>query len=266
VALSRQGDAVVDVYFNDTLQKRFDVKAGSGEVPVSLDVSTLAPHTEYTFRAVVLSVGHAPQQQEAKFQTLNTAPTAQSLTIHAPIVGVPSSVYSTISHTTDADGDTRVLEVIGYSGSGSVTTDGAVVTYSNAGFVGSEVITIRVTDGFGGVVDATVTLENTAPAAQAKVLHTSKTGTSTVIFTANSDSSDADGDPRAVSVLSYTGNGQATSDGAEVTFINGGFVGEEVVTVRVSDARGGYADAAISLSNAGPSTNDKSFHAPLVGS
>jgi hypothetical protein len=266
VALSSQADAVVDVYFDGTLQGRFDVKAGSGEVPVSLDVSNLSPHTEHTFRAVALSVGHAPQQQESRFQTLNTAPTAQSLTIHAPPVGVTSPVYSAASHTSDGDGDTRSLEVSGYSGSGSVTTDGAVITYSNAGFVGVEVITIRVTDGFGGVVGATVTLENTAPAAQAKVLHAPKIGVPTVLFTASSESSDADNDPRTVSVLTYTGNGQAASDGSEVTFINGGFAGEEVVTVRVSDGRGGFADAAISLRNAGPTTTDKSFHAPVVGS
>lgn len=266
VALSTQADAVVDVYVNDTLQKRFDVKAGGGEVRVSLDVSNLLPHTVYTFRAVALSVGHAPQQQGVEFRTLNTAPTAQSLTIHASPVGISSSVYSTASHTNDADGDTRSLQVIGYTGSGSVSTDGAVVTYSNAGFVGSELITIRVTDGFGGVADATVTLENKAPETQGKVLHAPKTGVSTVIFTASSESSDADSDPRTVSVLSYTGNGQATSDGSEVTFINGGFVGEEVITVRVSDGRGGYADAAISLKNTGPNTTDKSFHAPPLGS
>ena len=266
VALSNQADAVVDLYFNGTLQKRFDVKAGSGEVPLSFDVSNLLPHTAYVFRAVALSVGHPTQEQEVEFQTLNTGPTAQSLTIHAPPVGVSSSVYSAASHTSDADGDTRSLQVIGYSGSGSVMTDGAVVTYSNAGFAGVELITIRVTDGFGGVADATVTLENTAPVAQAKMLHAPKTGVPTVIFSASSESSDADNDPRTVSVLSYTGNGQVTSDGSDVTFINGEFVGQEVVTVRVSDDRGGHTDAAISMTNADPSTTDKSFHAPVIGS
>ena len=53
-------------------------------------------------------------------------------------------------------------------------------------------------------------------------------------------------------MLSYTGAGGATSDGNQVTYTNGGFVGEGVLEIKITDAYGGQSVAAVTLQNVAP--------------
>lgn len=82
----------------------------------------------------------------------NRLPTAQDLVFTADTSGTPHPIYSAATHTTDADGTPRTLSIASYDGAGTVTTDGSTVTYTGVPFSGTEIVTIRVDDGSGGVV------------------------------------------------------------------------------------------------------------------
>src|SRR6185369_10689029 len=124
------------------------------------------------------------------FTTSNTNPVAADKTVHAPAIGVPAVIYSA-NETSDVDGDPRTLAVLSYDGMGSATSDGAQITFVNAGFAGAETVQVTVADGFGGSALATITLRNDAPVATADQF---TVGTGPAQLDVLSNDTDPDGD------------------------------------------------------------------------
>jgi hypothetical protein len=153
-------------------------------------------------------------------------------------------VYST-ADTNDVDGDPRTIAVLLYAGSGSATSDGAQITFTNGGFTGAETIQVSVSDGVGGTDTATVTLQNEAPVASSDRFALGDAGG--VVHVLVNDS-DPDGDALTILSVSPAAGGTATTDGATISYTPGAtFAGLEQLTYVVSDGRGGEASSTVTL-------------------
>ncbi len=177
----------------------------------------------------------------------NAVPTGNSVTIHAPLAGVKTQVYSTAASASDPDSDP--VGVTGFSGGGvnlaAITFDGAGAYYVNDGFVGTRVYTLSLADGVGGTTNANVTLSNAAPVAGSIAVSTSFE--TPVTFTL--PASDADGDALACSLLtSPTGGSSVEFVGTQATYTPGPkHVGEDRFTFTVNDGRGGVRSGVVQV-------------------
>lgn len=218
---------------------------GNGLERVTFAVTGLSlPHTTYHIRPTALHSTGSRFGDEVTVTTPNTNPVGNAKTLHAPAMGAPTVVYST-ADTSDADGDVRTLAVSGYSGSGSVTTDGSQITFSNGGFTGTETIQVGVSDAFGGSGVTTVTLRNEAPAANADRF---SVGAGTTVLDVLANDVDPEGDPLAIVSVSSAAGSAVTTDGATITYTPGeGFRGIEELSYVIGDRRGGTASATATL-------------------
>lgn len=104
--------------------------------------------------------------------TPNAAPTAQNDT--ATVQSWQSVVIDALSNDTDANGDTLTnTGVVTPPQHGTVTknTDGTFSYTADAGFVGTDTFTYRISDGKGGTSTATVTITVTATPNQAPTIN-----------------------------------------------------------------------------------------------
>jgi len=121
----------------------------------------------------------------------------------------------------DPDGDPLTITAVGTPSSGTATTDGQVITYSpEAGFAGAASFTYVVSDG-SLTASATITVlvnnVNDSPIAVDDTFATDEDSAVTIPVLAND--SDPDGDPLTVTGLGPVTNGQASTDGATVTYV-----------------------------------------------
>jgi len=90
---------------------------------------------------------------------------------------------------------------------------------------------------------------NTPPTATSRIIVAPPPGVPTVIYEAATHTADIDGTPRTLSVVSYNGVGEVTTNGATVTYTGAAFTGLELITIRVEDGFGGSATGYVQLAS-----------------
>ncbi|MCH4295828.1 Ig-like domain-containing protein [Shewanella sp. 3B26] len=132
--------------------------------------------------------------------------------------------------------------------------DGFVLTFTPAGFVGTDAASYVVEDARGALAvaqvvvsssDATVQISNTAPTAKDYQLAMDSAEVLTIDLAALGLIADTDGDSLSLSL--YGGNARAAVDGLSIRYTPAGFVGTEELVYVVSDNQGGSAIATIRL-------------------
>jgi len=186
----------------------------------------------------------------------NDLPVAQADSASTP-EDTPVTI-DVLSNDSDPDGDSLTVQSVIQGANGSVSTDGATVTYSpNANFNGTDSFGYEIADGNGGVdsasVSVTVAGTNDLPVAQADSASTSEDTPVTINVLSND--SDPDGDNLTVQSVTQGVNGSVSADGATVTYSpNVNFNGSDSFTYQITDGNGGTDTASVSVTVAG--TND----------
>ena len=158
---------------------------------------------------------------------------------------------SVLNNDSDIDGDALSISSVSQGVHGSVSTDGATVTYAPAAnFNGSDNFTYTVSDGSGGDATATVIIDTTSvndsPIAENDV-GTTLDGTSVTISVLDNDS-DIDGDMLSISSVSQGAYGDVTADGITATYTPGaGHIGTDSFAYTVHDGNNGYATATVTV-------------------
>jgi hypothetical protein len=171
----------------------------------------------------------------------NDAPTTADDTMIGTGVNTEVSVQ-VLENDADVDRDTLVIAAFTQGTGGTVTTDGATITYTpNAGFEGDDTFTYTVSDGQEGGTDEgtvkiTVTSTNASPLARddAQITDEGKT----VEITALGNDTDADGNTLTITELFSLGTqGTLATNGMVVTYTppSNGFNGTETFAYRVCD-------------------------------
>lgn len=137
--------------------------------------------------------------------------------------------------------------IVGADMNGSIaarSTGSGIVTATYNGF-SSQIVVSTVPAAAG---------PNTPPVANDKTQHAPSVGVATTVYSATTDTSDADGDERTLSITVQPTHGTATTDGATVTYTSNGFAGSDVITLQANDGFGGTDLATITLTNTAPGT------------
>ncbi len=138
-----------------------------GTVTVTDGIATLTPPAgfsgEVTFDYEVTD-GTATAGATVTITVGNAAPVAAD-DAATTTPGTPVTI-DVVGNDTDADGGTLVVVDVSQPENGTVTiVDGSLVYTPNPGFTGTETFTYELSDGQGGTITGTVTVEVTAPAA-----------------------------------------------------------------------------------------------------
>ncbi len=178
----------------------------------------------------------------------------------------PATV-SVLTNDTDVDGDTLTVSAVTQSANGSVTTNGATVTFTpaaNWSGVATFTYTARDTGGLESTASASVTVNpvNDPPVAATDGAATNEDTPVTVAVLAND--TDIDGGALSVTAVTQGGNGAVTSNGTTITYTPAAnFNGGDSFTYTVSDGNGGTAMASVIVSIA--AVNDAPNAAPDSG-
>ena len=157
-----------------------------------------------------------------------------------------------LANDTDADGDPLTVTVAGApNGTVVINPDGTVTYTPNANFNGTDTITYTISDGKGGTSTATVTVTvapvNDAPVAVNDVAATSE-DTPLVISPLVNDS-DLDGDPLAITTANAAHGTVTINANGTITYApDKDYNGPDTITYTISDGKGGFATATISVS------------------
>ena len=195
-----------------------------------------------------------PQANRRPVAVGDTATTLQNVAV----------TINPLSNDSDPDGDLLTLSgmTITTRGGGTATVDPFTksIRYTpNPSFVGQDFMSYRIWDGRGGTATAAVIITVTVPPppqANRAPIAVGDTATTlqNVAVTINplSNDSDPDGDPLTLAGMSITtrGNGFATVDPFARTIRytpNPSFVGQDFVSYRVWDGRGGTARAVVTI-------------------
>ncbi|MBA2282530.1 MAG: tandem-95 repeat protein [Acidimicrobiia bacterium] len=204
--------------------------------------------TSFTFRATDSSGASDVGTVDVVVGPVNDAPVASDAS-----VGTTEDASVTVNIVAaDGDGDPLTFEpTTPTAGGGTVICAGNACTYTPAaGFTGEDSFDVLVDDGQGGTDTATVSVtvssvENTPPVVNdATVVVIEDTARNFAVA-----SSDADGDPRTLTVLVAPADGTLTCSGAGACTYTPApnATGDRTAVVRVSDGRGGIDDATITL-------------------
>lgn len=212
----------------------------------------------------------------------NGAPTAVADTTTIQAGG--TATIDVVANDSDIDGDSLQLvpfgpnvniEQLDNGGSLAIENGQVIYTTPNAGFVGSEVFTYSVTDGFASA-PGTVTVivgGNQPPVANNDAVTTIAGGTTSISVLLN------DSDPDANTNLSITGVSTPTNGGSVIISNNGTptnpiddqivyispnptFTGTDSFTYSISDQAGGVEEATVSVTvsgNQAPTANNDAF-------
>jgi len=187
-----------------------------------------------------LTVGVAPG---------NNAPVAVADSASTP-EDTPVTI-NVLSNDSDPDGDSLAVQSVTQGANGSVSTDGATVTYSpNANYNGTDAFTYQLTDGNGDIDSASVSVTvggtNDPPVAGADSASTPE-DTPVTIDVLSTDS-DPDGDSLAVQSVTQGVHGSVTTNGLTVTYVpNVNFNGSDVFTYVAADGKGGTDSANVNV-------------------
>ncbi|WP_291298334.1 Ig-like domain-containing protein [Elioraea sp.] len=159
-----------------------------------------------------------------------------------------------LANDSDGDGDALTIDLLvdtTANGLLLITNDGFTYT-PNFGFVGQDEFTYRVTDGFGAIDTATVTI-NVVNAAPVAVDDTVTYHARSFTFLAASllaNDTDADGDTLDFETIVGPLNGTLVSDITSTTLTYtppDNFFGSETFTYTVKDGFGGFASATVTM-------------------
>ena len=161
---------------------------------------------------------------------------------------------SLVVKSNDTDDDNGQLFTITSVGSasngGTITTDGATLSYSPApDFFGTETVVYTLTDSAGGADNATVTFTvanvEDAPVAENDTATTPEDTAVTTNVLANDN--DVDGDTLSITSANAT-NGSATYSGSNITFTpNTDYNGPAAVTYVITDGNGNSDTATLNI-------------------
>ncbi len=151
----------------------------------------------------------------------------------------------------DPEGDILAIDSVTEPANGSVEASATSLVYTpNANFRGVDTFEYTVSDGFGGVASAAVTVAvaavNDDPVARDDAAAMDEDGDVAILVLDNDE--DADGDVLSIQSLTQPGHGAVVISGASVTYTPGkDFYGEDLFTYTVSDGRGGTSTGAIRI-------------------
>ncbi len=201
-----------------------------------------------------------------QWTVVNVAPVTsdQALTT---VAGAPLAITLTAS---DANGDPLTFAVIAAPAHGSLSGTAPKLTYTAAAtFAGQDTLRFRVTDGFGGSTEGTITITvtkaaqpsptpvptptatpippgNRPPVARDDSAQTTLDTAVTINVLAND--SDPDGDPLTMTITTAPSHGSAVVQNQRIVYTpNQGFTGTDTLIYQVSDGRGGRATATVTI-------------------
>ncbi|MFT4415386.1 Ig-like domain-containing protein [Fredinandcohnia humi] len=251
VATDADGDAL-------TFTKGTD--PGNGTVVVNGDGSwTYTPNNGYTGTdsfTVTVSDGKGGTATATITIQVNEQPTPNQ----EPTIGEQDLQKVTLSNTpvngkivaTDADGDALTFTKGTDPSNGTVVVnrDGTWTYTPSTDYTGTDRFTVVVSDGKGGTVTATVTIQVNEPSNQAPTIgdqdlqtEKNKPVNGKIVAT------DADGDALTFTKGTEPGNGTVVvnEDGTWTYTPNNGYTGTDSFKVTVSDGKGGKATATITI-------------------
>ncbi|UCE03716.1 MAG: tandem-95 repeat protein, partial [Candidatus Latescibacterota bacterium] len=204
----------------------------------------LGGESEATVTLTLLPVNDAPAAQDDYYTV------AEDGTRNEPAPGV-------LANDVDVDADALTVTPTSAPANGSLTlnADGSFVYTPAPDFDGLDSFTYSVSDGQGGVDNASVTLDvgavNDPPVAANDAYSTPEDSTLSVPAPGLlSNDADADGDPLSAQVASGPAQGTLTldPDGSFTYTPNPNFNGADAFTYMISDGKGGSDTASVDLS------------------
>lgn len=195
--------------------------------------------------------------------TINVSANANTLPTTKPVSATvqqdsSKNVIDVIAQADDLDGDALTISAVDSTSTngGTITTDGTQIFYTpKAGFSGTDSFSYTLSDGKGGTVTATATINVTAKATNA-VPNVPNVNTSTTFNTAVSinvlaNAKDPDGDNLVVQAVDPTStNGGTVSLGTNGTILykpKADFSGNDSFNFTVSDGKGGVVQATVTI-------------------
>ena len=172
----------------------------------------------------------------------NIAPTASPVVVTT----VPGTPVDLMIPAADADGDALTFTIGTPPETGTVTGTGPSFTYTpTAGFAGTDVFTVIVSDGIDSVtVLAAIIVANECPVADPAEA-TTPAGQPLALEV---DATDPDGDTLEYSISSGPAHGTLTGTGPSFTYTPAfGFVGDDTFVYNVVDPYGAYAEATVTV-------------------
>lgn len=158
---------------------------------------------------------------------------------------------SPLANDSDPGADPITITSVGTPSHGSVTLNGATVTYTPAaGYTGSDTFTYAISDGDGGTASAAVNVTiagaNSPPVAVGDSINVVR-GTP-YTFNPCSNDSDPNGDALTITAASQPSRGTRTWTGCSMTYtVTTGPAGTTSYTYTISDGKGGTATATINV-------------------
>ncbi|MFN2579063.1 MAG: Ig-like domain-containing protein [Pyrinomonadaceae bacterium] len=200
----------------------------------------------------IISDGHggtATAEVSVTINAVNDAPVANN---DSATTNEDTSVtVNVLNNDSDVDGDSLTVSAVTQGTHGSVTTDGASVTYAPAAnFNGNDTFTYTIADGHGGTatasVSVTVNAVNDAPVANDDSASTNED--TAVSVNVLSNDSDVDHDPLSISNVTQASHGSVANNGTSVSYSPAAnYNGSDSFTYTISDGDGGAATATVSV-------------------
>lgn len=256
-------DVVIDVLANDS-----DIEGDSlsitslttpaqGAATVNLDNTiTYSPNANYygtdsfSYSVVDSQGGTATAIVNVTIDPVNDSPEAADDSVSTP--EDTAAVVNVLANDSDIDGDLLTVSAVTQPVNGAVIINAdQTVTYTPApSFNGTDIFTYTISDGSGGsasaTVNVTVSAENDNPDAADDSEVTAEDTAVTIDVLANDD--DIDGDSLTIASLTQPANGQATTNGADITYIpNANYFGSDAFTYTISDGNGGADTATVTV-------------------
>ncbi|MDO9444496.1 MAG: Ig-like domain-containing protein, partial [Dehalococcoidia bacterium] len=172
--------------------------------------------------------------------------------------GTPVSV-DVLGDISDPDGDTVSIDSTTQGANGTVTVSGGEVTYTPApGFVGTDSFAVTVTDGNGGTLTITITVEVNGGPVGDDIDASTAAGTPVTIDVLGGVT-DPNGDDVTIDSVTQGTNGTVTISGGNVVYTPApGFSGTDTFTVTVVDEHGSelVLTVTVLVTNAAPVGDD----------
>ncbi len=176
----------------------------------------------------------------------NRSPTIPDTSVHAPIIGAPTSVYTLGKLLKDGDGDSIIFQAEELDKRHSAVVAGSAVLFTSGGIEGAHSFQLHWRDDYGAKGTATITLRNTAPTAE-DIPVFAPVGMMNASLAESTE--DADGDSLSFEVASQGALGSAALNGDFAQYTPGpSFEGRDSFTYKVSDRRGGMATGTVQVS------------------
>lgn len=195
--------------------------------------------------------GQATAAVSVRVTAVNDDPeaVADSYTV---VEDTPNTLLGVLDNDSDIDGDSLFIDQIGpLSQGGFASVSGSQINYTPANnFVGTEVFSYTVSDGFGGEATAAVTVTITAinddPIAVNDGAETDE-NTPVDIFVLTNDS-DIENDDLTIDKITQGENGSVVQNGDRLVYTpNNGYSGSDTFSYTVIDGNGGTSTAFVTV-------------------